>query len=57
MMRSPSFSRSSSSTMMTILPARISATISSMLLKGEFMARGCVVVFSGITMLSHEFDG
>ena len=57
MIRSPSFSRSSSSTMMTILPARMSATISSMLLKGEFIARGWGVVFSGITVLSQEFHG
>ena len=34
-----------------------SATISSMLLKGEFIARGWGVVFSGITVLSQEFHG
>src|SRR5690606_11086137 len=48
MMRSPSFSRFSSSTMMTILPARMSSMMSSMLLK--VAADGCKEVLLCITM-------
>src|SRR5690606_18732836 len=48
MIRSPSFSRFSSSTMMTIFPARISSMMSSMLLK--VAADGCIEVLLCITM-------
>src|SRR5262249_28502528 len=56
--RSPSFSRSSSSTTMTVFPARMASSASSMLETGDLCLPGAFAISSRLVFMSgHPVDG